>query len=265
MGYFEDTFRKLTKQLLPSGRAFRMLLGGNLDNFSDGINDSENELINDIHSIYDSIFPDNPNFTVDDATNWERTLGVISNPNTDLEDRKSALIRKLNHPGNIKPRQNYRYLQKSLRAAGFDVYVYPNRFETATTNVYEAKTFSEFAISSSNSEVKHGQIVHGQSQHGQKNSYKIVNSIYPHIDATFDIGDGLFHTFFICGATQGVNAVIPESREIEFRELVLRLKPVQSVCLPLISFTDPVIDYLSLEDGSLFLMENGDYLVNYAD
>ena len=258
MAYFEDIFRKLTKQLMPSGRAFRMLPGGNLDKFSDGINDSENELIANVKSIYDSIFPDNLNFTVDDATNWERTLGVISNSATDLEDRKSALIRKLNPPGSIKPRQSYRYLQKSLRAAGFDVYVYPNRFYDDVLLKYVTKPLSEFAISSSEYEVQHGQIVHGQSQHGQTNHYKIVNSIYSSVDSTFDVGDELFHTFFICGVTEGVNAVISASREVEFRELVLRIKPVQSVCYPLVSFTETIIDYLLLESGDNLLLESGD-------
>ena len=261
MGYFLDLIKRTTESLLPTGRSFTIPVNGVLDKFKDAVVESEARLMSDIFGVYDSVFPDNPNFTSDDATRWERTLGLITNTNVDIEDRKLGIVRKLNYPGIIKPRENYRSIQKSLRAAGFDVYVYENRFPDGMGG-WVTKTPQEVSLSVIDDVVQHGQYNHGQIQHGQSYTYKIVNSVDASIDASFDEGDNLRSTFFISGDILGLNAIIPAEREIEFRKLVLALKPVQTVAYAFIDSFD-LEAYFSLnEDGGSVLNEDGGYVLD---
>ena len=58
---------------------------------------------------------------------------MVASPTTSLAVRKAAIARKLGQPGRVKARQSYLYLQKQLQDAGFDVYVYENRFDNSGT------------------------------------------------------------------------------------------------------------------------------------
>ena len=75
-----------------------------LENLMYALSLSENQAYNDALAIQNSILPDNAEFTADDATDWERRLGMIISPLVDLELRKLAIRRKMNHPGDIKAR-----------------------------------------------------------------------------------------------------------------------------------------------------------------
>jgi len=122
--------KKLGKTLYPTGRAFKIPFGGVLDKLNSALSESEQRAFDDAVSILDSALPDNDNFTTGDATDWERRLGLITNPAVPLSDRKLAIIRKIRHPGNIPARQNFLYLQGQLQDAGFNVFVFENRFPT---------------------------------------------------------------------------------------------------------------------------------------
>lgn len=250
----------LIKQLLPTGRAFRMPDNGTWRKINEALVEKQEELQTDISGVYDSIFPDNDNFTSDDATSWERSLGLIINSGATLSDRKLAIIRKMNHPGTVKPRENYRFIQKQLRDAGFDVYVYENRFDDGAGG-WETKTVQEVALSPIGQKLQHGNVSHGGSQHGETLIYKIANSIDPRIDLVFDTGDNLRHTFFISSSTLGLNAVIPEEREVEFRKLVLTLKPVQTVCFAFVDIVAGEPSYMLQENSDLVLQENSDSIL----
>ena len=257
MTYLLQTLIKLTKGLYPDGRAFRMPDLGVFRAFTEGYLKSMSRAYSEGLKIFDGLIPDNDNFTAEDATFWERRLGLIVNNDTALSDRKLAITRKMNHPGTNKSRQDWRYLQYQLQLAGFNVFVYENRFPDGNGG-YFTKTPEEFAVSPISGTIQHGQIQHGQGQHGQKYTYKIVNYLEAALDATFDEGENLRSTFFISGATPGENAVIPASRELEFRDLVLKLKPRQTVCYAFIGTTDPVESNLILEDGSSLLLLEDD-------
>src|SRR5688572_21021930 len=123
-----NKIQSLSKQLLPTGRAFKVPKDSYFQKLIDGLAESEQRAYDDALSILNSAIPDNDNFTADDATDWERRLGLITGDGVSLADRKLAILRKYNHPGEIKARQHYLFLQKQLRDAGFDVYVHENRF-----------------------------------------------------------------------------------------------------------------------------------------
>ena len=65
-----------------------------LENLMYALSLSENQAYNDALAIQNSILPDNAEFTADDATDWERRLGMIISPLVDLELRKLAIRRK---------------------------------------------------------------------------------------------------------------------------------------------------------------------------
>lgn len=223
----------LTKSLYPTGRAFKMT--GDFESLHRALAVSEAQAYGDAKAILNSVLPDNDLFDEEDASDWERRLGLVTNSLVSLADRKLAIDRKMNHPGDIKPRQNFRFLERELRAAGFDVYVYENKFDDGMGG-FETRGPLVVSGGLGGVPIQHGQRQHGQRQHGQYFGQVIVNSLDNEIDLLFNIGDNLKSTFFIGGTPIGDFATIDANREIEFRQLVLRIKPVQTVAYLLINY-----------------------------
>lgn len=229
-----DKIVKLTKQLYPTGRAFKMPYDGVLESLHKALSISEAQAFNDAIAIRDSLLPDNANFTTADATDWERRLGLITNNAVSLADRKLAIARKINHPGIVAARQNYRYLQLQLQAAGFNLYVYENRFASGPGYVTQnpvAVTGGAGLVS-----IQHGDAQHGDVQSGGGFGDIVVNSIDPQRDYFFDVGSNLRSTFFIGGNTLGAFANVDADRRTELRQLILKIKPVQTVAYLLITY-----------------------------
>lgn len=232
-----DKILRLTKQLYPTGRAFQMPKDGDFEKLHIALNASEVRAYNDAVAIHNSILPDTANFTADDATDWERRLGLISDPLVALADRKLAIKRKLNAPGANPAKGHYLYVQSQLRDAGFDVYVFENRFDDYPAGYYTQSPVELTGDDSYLTAVQHGQIQHGEAQHGYTYNNKVVNHIDENLDLPFAVGENLRSTFFIGGTPIGTIATVDENRKAEFRQLILKLKPVQTVAFLLINYT----------------------------
>lgn len=218
MGVF-DKIMQLTRQLYPTGRAFKMPFGGYLEKLHLGLSEREVQAYEDAVSILNSILPDNDNFTVDDATDWERRLGMITNQSTSLYDRKLAITRKLQYPGKNPAKGHYLNLERELQLAGFDVYVFEN---------IPAVTPFTFSGINTTEQIQHGQTTHGSGVHGLTYTNKIANRISEQEDLYFNLGGSYKSTFFIADAYGGL-ANVPLSRKDEFRQLILKIKQVQSI------------------------------------
>jgi uncharacterized protein YmfQ (DUF2313 family) len=218
---------QFTKQLYPSGSAFRVNENSFKHRLHRALVVSEAKAFNDAKSILDSMLPDNDNFTASDATAWERRLGLITNESVPLADRKLAIKSKMNHPGTIPARSSARFLEKQLQDAGFDVYVHENRF----WNGSEYETQSPYDVTGSFPPYmfQHGGFQHGNAQHGASVWNIIANYIDEDYDFDFNIGADLTYTFFVGGAVVGDYADVPIARKKEFRQLILRTKPVQTI------------------------------------
>lgn len=232
MPSYIDRIMYLTNSLYPTGRAFKNVVGGWRESLHKGLSKSEDRAYNDALSLFDSTIPDNDNFTADDATIWEARLGIVTS-NTDLETRKMAIRQKLAYPSQAKARGNYRFVEKQLRDAGFDVYVYENRFDDGMGG-YE--TIDPITLAGMSAMSRHGEFNHGEALHGPFFSNIVVNFLDEDRDNNFNVGSNLRSTFFIGGSTVGAYADVPTSRKTEFRHLILRLKPVQTVAYLFVNY-----------------------------
>lgn len=280
---FNETILKLTKRLYPKGRAFRIPFGSVIEKVHKGLNSSESRAYSDAISVLDSILPDNANFTTEDASDWERRLGLITNTTVPLEDRKAAILRKMNHPGTIPARQHYLYLERELRAANFDVRVYENRNIAALTDPPESGV-AEMGVSEMGGYVglefttvydpndfitEADQMGIGESGVAEMggasgtNDFEICaryidsekdanffnhqfvdqmgasESGVAEMGSVYDFPTALRSSFFIGGDTLGSFAEIQANRKDELRQLILKIKPNQTVALLFLTFAGP--------------------------
>lgn len=224
----------LAMQLYPTGRAFNMQKGGVFDLFHEAINRSFIRLIQDANFTIDSSFPDNDNFSEDDCDLWEYRLGIVTNSSLSIEFRKKAILRKMSFGRNVQARQHLDYIESQLQLAGFDVYIYENRFFEGGEWVY--KTPEDITGELTNNVQYGGDTQYGiGAQYGANEFQIIANLSTP--NEPFSVGPSLWATFFIGGPTLGSNAEIPLTRQQEFKELVLTLKPAHLVAYTFISYT----------------------------
>ena len=245
---------QLTEQLYPTGRAFNIHIGSFIRKMHLALNRSESRLNRNTLAILDGILPDNDNFTVEDATLWEQRLGLITNDAVSLVNRKLAIIRKLNHPGTIRARQSAGFIESQLQLAGFDVYVHENinlqSIETVLTSVSNVSVSGGGNSGSYNSgtvytqfsglfiNLNSGTFNSGSANSGQKNyKYKVANHIKESLDVTFNVNNTWIKTFFVGGVNLGDFANVPTARKDEFRQLILRLKPTETVAYLLVNYT----------------------------
>jgi hypothetical protein len=231
---FTNLLSDLVVQLYPTGKAFNMLRFGIMDKFHTALNISFVRFFQDCQSTIDSCFPDSENFNEDDCSLWEYRFGMKTNLLLNVQTRREAIFRRMSRGRNIKARQHIAYIQYQLQQAGFNVYVYENGFIESGVLVYKRP---EEVLALQSSQLQHGgSSQHGLgSQHGSLDSDIIANSQEP--NESFSVGDSsLWASFFIGGSTLGTMATIPQIRQEEFRELVLKLKPAHLVAFTFISY-----------------------------
>lgn len=222
-----NVLNSLTAQLYPTGRAFSYNEDSFFFKFHNSINTQFATLINDAKLLLDGLFPDNDNFSLEDAEIWENRFGLSISENLSLEDRKLIIRRKMAFPNGIICRQNENFIQSQLRDAGFDVYIHPNQ------PPYQSPSD---ILDVSLTTVQHGDIQHGNnSQHGGGN-FSVIANTTEEVE-NYAIGTGnLWSTFFIGGENLGDFAEIPSSRLREFKEMVLKLKPCHLTAFTFINF-----------------------------
>lgn len=214
-------------QLYPTGRAWGLQKGGVFYNLHEAINRSFIRFIDSCKSFLDSHFPDNDNFNADDCLLWEYRLGLTTNLLLDVPTRKQAILRKMAFPGNIKPRQSLIYIESQLQLVGFNVWLHENTIPYRTPG--------DIVAIGLQSTQHGGSTQHGEgTQHGSLGFDIIANLTTP--NETFSVGGNLWATFFIGGENLGDVALVPENRLLEFKELVLKLKPAHLVAYTFINY-----------------------------
>jgi hypothetical protein len=224
-----NVLKSLATQLYPTGRAWFMPEDSLFRSFHEALDLSFLDLIEDGNLLLNQTFPDNDDFSEDDARLWEFRLGLITNDSVDLEIRKQVIKRKMGHPNNIKARQHPLFIESQLQAAGFKVWVHENTIPYRTP-------LEVSAIDLDN--VNHGEPTqHGVgTTHGGGSFSLIANSI--NAIESYSIGgdENLWATFFIGGIVLGTSAEVQSSRLKEFKELVIKLKPAHTVAFTFINY-----------------------------
>lgn len=220
---FAAKLLKLTKQLYPIARAWIMKKGSFFEKIHEALAYSESRTRETLLSILTSIIPDNDSFTAEDALNFERGYGLYKQPSINLETRKEAILRKMKHPGTVLGRQSYLYIQGQLQEAGFDCYVHENRFG-------DPPAIFEF-ISAIYGSIFYGEVPYGYNGGDFSQFEPVANHIDESKDAGYLPGNQQHqrYIFFIGGEIFPNPCYIEDTRKKEFRELILRLKPAQTV------------------------------------
>jgi len=109
-------FLRLYQHLLPDGRAWRTTVDKRLRQFFQGLTVVPDDVKESADSVWADLLPE----TTDKLSEWERQFGLPSNVviEADRRSRLAATWRSL--IGGQTPR----YIQDTLRASGFDVYVH---------------------------------------------------------------------------------------------------------------------------------------------
>ena len=90
-----DVFFNLSQNLYPTGRAFRMKECSSFELLHKALNLSFGRVVRDAKETIESTFPDTTFFDIEDVNLWEYRLGLISNPDVPIQDRRDAILRKL--------------------------------------------------------------------------------------------------------------------------------------------------------------------------
>lgn len=237
---FQEQLLKVAKLLQPNGWAFtipgsgemhklyRALMSDNIGGFG--------RLYSDIVGLQDALLPDNPNFTIEDARAMYRRWGLYDSGSVSLANMKLAIAQKMSWPVTPFNGQTPEYIQEQLRAAGFDVYVYRNYFLPGPVT----KTPSEI-LGIPVGTAGYGMFGYGEAGYGSTLADDgvtlVVNYLEEGKDAAFIITpEGYRSTFYIAGATIDSFADVPESRKIEFRQLILKLKAAQMCAILFINY-----------------------------
>ena len=243
MSFLSEQLIKLTRRLYPTGRAFKLPENGVFERLHISLNTIEEATYLDAIGILDTLLPDNDNFTEADALDWEVRLGITLRDGVTLTDRKAAILRKMNHPGDKLERAHYLFIQHQLQLAGFRVWVYENRFPDGGGG-YSVKSLATFVEEFYNT-VFLGIFQHGQRQHGQINGFsgfeKVANYLSNLEDSAVIVANGR-QTFFIGGDEPGKFANVLAERETEFRKVVLQLKPAESAALLALRYGNGIFD-----------------------
>lgn len=111
-----SSFLRLYQHLLPDGRAWRTTVNKRLRQFFEGLTVIPDGVKGSADSIWADLFPG----TTDELSDWERQFGLPGNL-TDEADRRSRLAATWR---SLVGGQSPRYIQDTLQANGFDVYIH---------------------------------------------------------------------------------------------------------------------------------------------
>lgn len=230
-----DLFHKFTQTLYPTGRAFNLPLNGTFDNLHKGINNSFVRLIHSSQSFINSQFPDNDKFDIKDCQLWEYRLGISASNLTPIEQRRQAVFRKLAYPGTAKARFSVPFLQKQITDAGFNVTIHENKFFQGGEWVY--KSPSQVGSVTLEATRHANSTLHGKGTVHGSTGFEVIANEARNTPEKFVVGSGnLWATFFLGGTTLGTYATVPSYRQIEFKELILKLKPAHLTAFTFINY-----------------------------
>ena len=230
-----NLFLRIITHLLPNARAWRITVEKTLRDFFEGLAASSTEYKTFFDLIWSDIFPG----TTRELDAWEQQFGLFNSGLTEQErrDRLDATWKALGG-------QSPRYIQDTLQAAGFNVYIHewwepivgrpgggsvngdvtpvlrdPNTYLDDGTVVIPFTMFDGGADSQDGDAL---------SQDGGTNAplgYPLVNNTVQYVIPNDPTKWPYF--LYIGGETFPEQAFVPQSRRDEFEDLCLRICPTE--------------------------------------
>lgn len=227
------------KHLLPTGRAWSLTHSKNLRKFFEAIAPETSENPRDFAGdLYGDIFPQ----TTRELKAWERQFGLPLSPSLTEQQARDRLAARWRDQGGQSPK----YIQDTLQANGFDVYVHdwwvPGTEPLVGTR---AQATARNPLSVINAEyatlvpmvdcgeplAQCGEEFAQAGNYIGRFGYPLVNKfIYDSDDVGYTIPDDPSKWpffMYVGGQNFGDVAFIPAARRYEFEELLLRIRPAQ--------------------------------------
>lgn len=240
-----DLFFRVLRHLLPTGRAWRLFLGTQIDQFMRGLV----EFMPAIREYIDLVWLDTQPQDTRQLAQWEGIFGLDPAGLTDQE-RRDRLAAAWTALGGQSPR----YIQDVLQAAGFDVYIHEwwvpgtnppvARDPSGTLSFVTAQDGVEL-MQDGGQDAEEGNLDGG----GPGDGYLLPNGLSSEggqVPAPSD-PDQRPYVLYFGGQTFGDAAQIPATRRDEFETLLQMIKPAQQWLGLLIEYTtlvpSLVLDY----------------------
>lgn len=259
-------FLRVYKHLLPAARAWRLTIDKQLRQFFDGLT----ELPADIREFNDEVFSDLDPQQTRELDAWEEQFGLPDTIMTEQE-RRDRLAAAWAATGGQSPR----YIQDTLQAAGFPVFVHewwdPASLPAAVARnpllvLNDGSTDIVYLSQDGAADMQDGDAIAQDGATTTLTGYALVNKF----DAPQTIGDGAAsmqdgdadaqdghngtvfsqkvyivpsdptkwpYFLYIGGETYPDHAIIPQSRRNEFETLCLKICPAQQWLGILVDYT----------------------------
>lgn len=249
------SIRDITEKLFPTGRAHKVgKVGEDMRlALSDGV-----ERVNDaIDNLTHGVLPDNPNFNIDWCLRHERVYGLSVYPSDTLQIRVARILSHITpYPKDVGV-LSLQVLQDEIDAAGWAgvLYIHEN-----LGGLYPQDVLPQLSYPMQSGD---GQL--GDFQLGGYDYANDYSQFYQWFQlADFQLGGGMLgtvpqfnnkianslqwfddlfvnlspieNTFYVCGQNLGDIVVLPQSDEIPLRQLLLDIKPLNSVGFLLIEY-----------------------------
>ena len=251
-------FFRIFQHLLPNAKAWRLTTQKQLREFFEGLTGTGDDVRRFFDFIWLDIFPD----TTRELSDWELQFGL---PNTLLteQERRDRLDATWKAIGGQSPR----YLQDTLQAAGFDVYIHewwelprtePPTLRNPLTYLNDGSGAIQYVMNDGALEANDGNLESNDGASLTPTGFVLVNQFDETVitaigdgslvmnDGSADANDGSFLTGFIPkqyiipndptkwpyflyigGQIFPDHAIVPASRQNEFETLCMKLCPAQ--------------------------------------
>ena len=225
-------FLNIFKHLLPNARAWRITAVKQLREFFDGLGNSD--IATGVKIFFDEIWTDVDPQQTRELELWETQFAL---PDTGIteQERRDRLAATWQAVGGQDPR----YIQDTLQAAGFDVYIHewwvpgtepaidsPAAATPRDPNVVLSGGFIFYRIEAGEPLAEAGEPLAEAGERTSPAGYPLVNKDGSTYTPGVDPAEWPYY-LYIGGAVYGESAIIDPKRRDEFEDLCLKLCPAQ--------------------------------------
>lgn len=225
-----SNFFKLVKEIVHNGDAYRLIKGQQHTDLMKALSDEPERIETFFELVQQSGIPDG-NLPVDSLDDWETFLALPRNDSLSTTERNERITGKYTSQGGQGPD----YIQDTMQAAGFPVYVvenFPSVVDPHTLTgvyipgppVYEANRRNDATL--------------GGITLGSKTLGAFLGTTIDPIDVPIPIAPTRYRYIWFLTGSSGINDFvnIPIARKEDFLNQILQIKPAHTPVLAQVNF-----------------------------